>query len=67
MKRLRQVGEVNVSRRGWKRWRHRGSDTACGFRDFGIWILGAKYCVGCGLILIENREGFFCHFTSFLD
>ena len=31
----------------------------------GFGILGAEYCVGCGLILIENREGFLCHFTIF--
>jgi hypothetical protein len=32
----------------------------------GLEILGAEYFVGCGWILIENREGFLCHFTSFL-
>jgi hypothetical protein len=45
-----------------------GSDggTAAATQRVGLGILGVEYCVGCGWILIENRERFLCHFTSFL-
>ena len=58
--------------KSWRRAGEVGSDggsdggTAVTTQRVGLGILGAEYCVGYGWILVENRERFLCHFTSFL-